>query len=85
VEENIYIMSHSKQKSLNIKTLPRNLDEAVKIMSKSGLVKQILGEHVFDKFLANKQWEIDEYRNNVSKEYDRQVSEFEVKKYLPFL
>lgn len=85
VEENIYIMSYSKQKSLDIKILPRSLDEAVKIMSKSGLVKKILGEHVFDKFLANKQWEINEYKNNVSKEYDRQVSEFEVKRYLPFL
>ena len=85
VEENISLMSQSKQKSLNIKILPRNLDEAVKVMSKSSLVKKILGEHIFDKFLANKQWEIDEYKNNVSKEYDRQVSEFEVKKYLPFL
>ena len=85
VEENIYIMGHSRKKSLNIETLPRNLDEAVRIMSKSGLVKQILGEHVFDKFLANKQWETEEYRNNVSQEYDRQVSEFEIKRYLPFL
>jgi glutamine synthetase len=85
VEENIYIMGNSKQRSLNIKTLPHNLDEAVKIMSKSGLANQILGEHIFNKFLANKRWEIDEYRNNVSKEYDKQVSEFEVKTYLPFL
>ena len=85
VEENIYVIGNSKPRSIDIKTLPRNLDDAVKIMSKSELVKQILGEHVFNKFLANKRWEIDEYRNNVSKEYGKQVSEFEVKKYLPFL
>ena len=85
VEENIYIMSNAKQKTLNIKTLPRSLEEAVKIMSQSELAQQILGEHIFSTFLANKQREIDEYRSNVSKEYDKQVSEFEVKKYLPLL
>ncbi len=85
VEENIYIMSNAKQKSLNIKTLPRNLEEAVKIMSKSELAKETLGQHIFQKFLVNKQWEINEYNTNVSKEYDKQVSEYEIKKYLPFL
>jgi glutamine synthetase len=85
VEENIYIMSHSKQKNLDIKTLPRNLNEAVKVMSKSEVVKDILGEHIFHKFLANKEFEINEYNTNVSKEYDKQVSEYEIEKYLPFL
>jgi glutamine synthetase len=85
VEENIYTMSQTKQRSFQIKTLPHNLEQAVKIMSQSELVEQILGEHVFSTFLVNKQWEIDEYRTNVSKEYDKQVSEFEVKKYLPIL
>jgi len=85
VEENIYIMSNAKQKSLSIKTLPRNLEEAVKIMSKSETVKETLGEHVFEKYLENKLWEIEEYNSNVSKEYDKQVSEYEIKKYLPFL
>jgi glutamine synthetase len=85
VEENIYAMSHAQQRSLDIKTLPRSLEEAIKIMSQSELAKQILGEHIFSTFLANKQREIDEYRSNVSKEYDKQVSEYEVKKYLPFL
>lgn len=85
VEENIYTMSHAEQKRLDIKILPRSLEEAIRIMSQSELVKQILGEHIFNTFLVNKQREIDEYRSNVSKEYDKQVSEFEVKKYLPFL
>lgn len=85
VEENIYTMSHARQRSMNIKTLPRNLDEAVKIMSRSEVVKDILGEHIFHKFLANKDFEINEYNTNVSKEYDKQVSEYEIKKYLPFL
>jgi len=78
-------MSNARQKSLSIKTLPRNLEEAVKIMSKSEMVKETLGEHVFEKYLENKLWEIEEYNSNVSKEYDKQVSEYEIKKYLPFL
>jgi len=85
VEENIYLMSPAKQKSFNIQSLPRSLEEAVKTMSQSELAEQILGEHIFNTFLANKQREIDEYKSNVSKEYDKQVSEFEVKKYLPIL
>jgi glutamine synthetase len=85
VEENIYIMSNVKQKSLSIKTLPRNLEEAVKIMSKSEMANETLGEHVFEKYLANKLLEIEEYNSNVSKEYDKQVSEYEIKKYLSFL
>ena len=85
VEENIYTMSHTKQKKYQIETLPQSLEEAIKIMSRSELAKKILGEHIFSTFLANKQREIDEYRTNVSKEYDKQVSEFEVKKYLPYL
>ena len=85
VEENIYLMSRTEQKSLNIVSLPRSLEEAVQIMSQSELAKRILGEHIFKTFLANKQREIDEYKSNVSKEYDKQVSEFEVNKYLPFL
>ncbi len=85
VEENIYAMSEAKQKSLSIRILPRNLEEAVKIMSKSEMVRETLGEHVFEKYLSNKMWEIEEYNSNVSKEYAKQVSEYEIKKYLPFL
>ncbi|MFQ6037314.1 MAG: glutamine synthetase family protein [Candidatus Aminicenantales bacterium] len=85
VEENIYEMSNSKQKSLHIKTLPRNLEEAVKVMSRSDLVRKTLGDHIFEKFVANKKWEIAEYSTNVSKEYDQQVSDYEIQKYMPFL
>jgi len=85
VEENIYKMSNSRQKKLEIKTLPRNLEEAAKIMQKSQLLKDTLGEHIFHTFLANKQWEIQEYRQNVSEEFDKQVSDYEIRKYLPFL
>ena len=85
VEENIYEMSNSRQRKFEIKTLPRDLSEAVRIMEKSDLMKDVLGGHIFSRFLANKRQEIEEYNRNVSREFDKQVSDYEVRKYLPFL
>ncbi len=85
VEENIYEMSNSRQKKFEIKTLPRNLEEAIRIMKKSSLMEETLGSHVFHKFIENKMVEIEEYERNVSQEYEKQVSDYEIKKYLAFL
>jgi len=78
-------MSNSRQKKFEIRTLPRNLEEAIKLMEKSDLMKEALGEHMFRRFLANKEQEINDYNTIVSREYDKQVSEYEIKRYLPFL
>ena len=85
VEENIYEMTPNRQKKFEIRVLPRNLDEALKCMEKSEVVKETLGENLFSKFLANKRQEIEEYNQNVSREFDLQVSNYEIHKYLPFL
>jgi glutamine synthetase len=85
VEENIYKMSNAKQKRFEIRTLPRNLEEALRMMDKSPLLRETLGDHVYSTFIANKRTEIDEYNAHVSGEFEKQVSDYEVKKYLPFL
>jgi glutamine synthetase len=85
VEENIYRMSNSRQKKFEIRTLPRNLEEALKLMEKSRLMQETLNDHIFRTFVANKRAEISDYGVNVSGEFDKQVSEYEVKTYLPFL
>jgi len=85
VEENIYHLSSSKQKKSGIQVLPKNLQEAIKLTEKSLLVRETLGDHLFEKFLANKQKEIEDYLKNVPDEYDKQVSPYEIKKYLPML
>ncbi len=85
VEENIYRMSNAKQKKFEIRTLPRHLEEAVRLMEKSQLLEDTLGGHVFQTFIANKRTEIAEYSQNVSGEYEKQVSDYEVKTYLPVL
>jgi glutamine synthetase len=54
-------------------------------MKKSKLLKDLFGEHMFQKFLQNKRYEIEQYNKSVTKEFDKQVSEYEIKKYLPVL
>ena len=85
VEENIYHMSNARQKKFSILTLPRNLEEAVKLAEKSALVRETLGEHIFAKFIANKREEIADYLKTVGSEFDKQVSDYEIGRYLPFL
>jgi len=85
VEENIYEMSGTRQRKHKIHVLPRDLAEAVDLMEKSDLVRAVLGPDIFAKLILNKRQEIDEYRNNVSAEFDKQVSDYEVRRYLPVL
>jgi len=85
VEDNIFHMSQAQQKRLHIGNLPRDLEEAVKLMEKSELVRTTLGDHIFAKFIANKGQEIEDYRQNVGAEFDKQVSPYEIARYLPLL
>jgi glutamine synthetase len=62
---------------LGIATLPGNLHEAVAEMERSDLVREALGEHVFEWFIRNKRAEWADYKI--------QVSQFELDRYLPAL
>ncbi len=77
VEENVYKMSAQEREKRGIGTLPSSLDEAVKLTENSELVHKALGDHVFKNFIINKKVECDEYR--------MQVTDYELKKYLPIL
>ncbi|MCX6567892.1 MAG: glutamine synthetase, partial [Candidatus Aminicenantes bacterium] len=85
VEENIYHMSGTRQKKFEIRVLPRNLEEAVRIMEKSSVVRAALGENIFGKLVANKIREVEEYGRNSSGQFDKQVSDYEIRRYLPVL
>lgn len=76
-EDNIYELTDTQRRALGIDSLPRNLDEALRVMEDSELVAEALGEHVFDYFLRNKRVEWDQYR--------AQVTPFELERYLPML
>jgi len=77
VEENVYEMTEEERKRRGIGTLPGSLWEAIQLTEKSELVKKALGDHVFDAFIENKKIEWDQYRS--------QVTEYELKRYLPIL
>jgi glutamine synthetase len=67
VEENIFEMDDPRRKESKIETLPDNLLEAVKLMENSKIVRETLGDHIFEKFIENKKIEWDRYRTHVSK------------------
>ncbi len=74
-EENIFRMTKEERAAHQIDTLPAYLYEAVNYTRNSELVKKILGEHTFEKFIANKDIEWDCYRTHVSSyELDRYLS-----------
>ena len=72
IEEN-YVLEPSSDPA----PLPANLHEALVAMESSELIRQTLGEHVFEFVLRNKRAEWQDYR--------RQVSAYELDRYLPAL
>ena len=77
VEENVYEMSVDERNKRGIRTLPASLSEAIQLTEKSKLVREALGEHVFNAFITNKKIEWDLYRT--------QVTGYEISRYLPIL
>jgi glutamine synthetase len=66
VNKNIFKMSHRERRHLRIDDLPTTLTEALDELEKSDLVRDALGEHIFEHFLAAKRGEWDEYSRHVS-------------------
>lgn len=77
VEEDIFEMNVAERKAHGITDLPGNLYAGILATEKSELVRRILGDHVFNKFIENKKIEWDRYRTH--------VSQFEIDSYLPKL
>jgi glutamine synthetase len=84
-EKDIYEMSKSEMKRKKINTLSKNLKEALELFKKSKLVRDTLGEHIFQKIIQNKEIEWQKYKKAVGKRYEKEVSPYEIKEYLPVL
>jgi glutamine synthetase len=63
---NIFEMTDAQRAAAGIATLPTSLDEALDAMEGSELVRDTLGEHVFEYFLRNKRREWDDYKVQVT-------------------
>ena len=77
IEEDIFEMNPAERRAHGITDLPGNLYAATLETEKSELVREVLGDHIFNKFIENKKIEWDKYRTH--------VSQYEINKYLPVL
>ncbi|MGQ4913939.1 MAG: glutamine synthetase family protein [Candidatus Asgardarchaeia archaeon] len=79
---NLYKLTEEERKKLGIKTLPGSLDVALEEMKKAPFIKEVLGEHIYTKFIELKTKEWKEYTSEVKEPYTQEVTEWERKKYL---
>jgi glutamine synthetase len=77
VEENVFEMSPSAREEIGLRTLPGSLIEAIREAERSEIVRNALGDHVFNSLITNKRMEWERYQ--------RHVSDFELQEYLPSL
>ncbi|MPN15773.1 Glutamine synthetase [bioreactor metagenome] len=77
VEKNIFKMTADERAAEGIDSLPGNLEEAIACFKSDAFVRDVLGDHIFTKYLEAKidewdtyrkqvhQWEIDEYLSKI--------------------
>jgi glutamine synthetase len=76
-EGNLFDLSTGELGSRGITPLPGSLNDAVDAMEASDLVRETLGEHLFEWFIRNKRAEWAAYK--------AEISNFELERYLPRL
>ena len=74
VKDNLFALPEEEIKARKIICLPETLHEAIEEFKGSAILKDVLGDHLFPKYIEAKEKEW--------KEYHTTVSEFELKKYL---
>ena len=77
LNENAFAMSDERRAEMGIGVLPGDLNEAIGLAEQSELVRNALGEHVFDSFIRNKRIEWESFRSH--------VTDFEIDRYLQTL
>lgn len=65
-DSNLFEMDDAALTKLGIEQLPQSLSDALKVMERSELVQEALGEHIFEWFLRNKRSEWRAYKTHVS-------------------
>jgi glutamine synthetase len=73
-DANLFEMGDAELAKLGIDQLPQSLSDSLKVMERSTLVQEALGEHIFEWFLRNKRSEWRAYKTH--------VSAFEIERYL---
>lgn len=76
-EIDVYHLTEKDRKKMGIGELPGSLIEAIEIAEKSDILKETLGEHIFNELIMSKKTEWDNYRIN--------IFPYELDTYLPML
>lgn len=74
VEENLYLLTPERRAQMGIRDLPASLGEALALFRESALVQEVMGNHIYRKFLELKEWEWQAYQ--------REVHNWEIEQYL---
>jgi glutamine synthetase len=65
VSQNIYDMCEAERKELQIGNLPMTLGDALQELSRNDVVKNALGQHIYDRYMEAKRIEWTQYRTQV--------------------
>ncbi len=65
VNKNIFAMSHREKRRLRVDELPSNLSEALAAMRKDPLMREALGDHIYQHFVEAKTKAWEDYNTNV--------------------
>lgn len=76
VEEDIYAMPKGEREKRDIGTLPKNLEESIHALQNDSVIREAIGEHIFEKFTDAKKQELEEYST--------QVTDWEISRYLEY-
>jgi len=71
---NLFELTEAERVKADIPLLPSSLSDALDVMEASDLVREALGEHIYEWFLRNKRAEWSDYKAH--------VSQFELDRYL---
>jgi len=67
VDMNIYEMTDEERKAHGVDNLPESLEKAIIEMKKDPFIRDVLGDHIFSKYIEAKQKEWDGYKTMVSR------------------
>ena len=74
VDRNIYAMTEEEKEAAGIEALPETLKDAMTSFENSNLMREVLGDHIFSKYL--------EAKNREWKDFRAHVTDWEVDEYL---
>jgi glutamine synthetase len=77
MEMDVYHLSEEERIKYNIDCLPGSLNRALEYAENSELLRETLGDHIFEQLIASKKVEWDEYRIR--------IHPYEIERYLPIL